>query len=161
MGKYIVGAVVILGLLGVSEGAFADEKILVYNELREDQDMSIDGELVEIYSPYLDDLVLIKRFSGETRETHKDFNLPLEVGMKWDQLGEGCTDNMYCYYVEKKVDVIVPAGTFKDCFKIVYRTCPDDEGWWYASGVGVVKYEYRHHGTITNITHELKEIAMR
>jgi len=41
-------------------------------------------------------------------------------------------------YVEKIEDVAVPAGTFKKCFKIVYRGIPDETAVWYCPGTGVV-----------------------
>ncbi|MBU1147120.1 MAG: hypothetical protein KKD11_02110 [Candidatus Omnitrophica bacterium] len=143
---------------------FRDGNTLVYNEVREDQDMDMDGKLVRIYSPYLNEPVYVKRLTRQIaeripmQEEEKEFNRSLEVGMKWGQ-DAWRTDNMYCYYVEKKEDITVPAGIFKDCFKIVYMTCPDDSAWWYHPGLGVVKYKYRHHGTITNVTRELEKIV--
>jgi hypothetical protein len=87
------------------------------------------------------------------------YGFPLKVGMEWAQECDfKRTDHMYCRYVEKIEDITVPAGTFKNCFKVVYRTCPDEEAEWYCPGVGVVKYEYKHHGTIINEACELKEI---
>jgi hypothetical protein len=129
---------------------------LIYREVVEDQDMIMDGELVKIHNPYNNEAVYIKRLSRQVvgDEDGQEFNRPLSVGMKWGQ-DAWRTDNMYCYYVEKKEDVTVPAGTFKSCFKIVNLTCPDDSTWWYYPGLGVVKYEYHHHGTITNILREL------
>lgn len=139
--------------------------LLVYTVFREDQDMDIGGTLVKIKDPYesgfLDVMhlttIVTERFPSQDEE-ERQFNRSLAVGMKWDQ-GEGREDNAYCYYVEKKEDVKVPAGIFKGCFKIVYVTCPDDQAWWYCPGIGVVKYEYHHHGTITNILRELKGIG--
>jgi len=131
---------------------------LIYREVIENQDMNMGGELVKFYSPYLNETVDIKRLSRQVvgDEDGKEFNRSLVIGMKWGQ-DEWRKDNMYCYYVEKKEDITVTAGSFKGCFKIVYMTCPDDSTWWYYPGVGVVRYEYHHHGTITNIMRELIE----
>ena len=86
-------------------------------------------------------------------------NFPYKVGKTTGDFDRG--DHMYCHYVEKIEDVIVPAGTFKNCFKVVESTCPDDETEWYCPGVGVVKTMYNHNGTITNVTGELKKIVRK
>ncbi len=94
-----------------------------------------------------------------SRDSGLKYGFPLKVGMKW---AEECdfkrSDNMYCKYVEKIEDVTVPAGTFRNCFKIVHMTCPDEEAEWYYPGVGIVKYEYHHHGTIIDEVCELKAV---
>lgn len=106
---------------------------------------------------------LVKRVKMEendyqgTRIYYAEYLLPLKVGSKWgdaDQLNR--KDNMYAYYIEGIEDVTVPAGTFEDCYKIVYRTCPDETIEWFCPGVGIVKVKYHHHGTIINYVSELK-----
>ncbi len=133
-----------------------NDSSLVYREIIDDQDLSSDGELIQMHRQYPNEMVDVKRltrqFIGDMNE--KGFNRPLSVGMKWDQ-DKWRKDNMYCYYVEKREDVTVPAGTFKACFKIVYVTMPDDQAWWYYPGLGVVKYEYKHHGPVEDIMREL------
>lgn len=97
----------------------------------------------------------------KSRDNGLKYGFPLKVGMEWDQECDfKRSDHMYCKYVEKIEDVTVPAGTFKHCFKIVHKTLPDDEAEWYCPGVGIVKYEYHHHGTITNETYKLKKIVL-
>ncbi|MBU1887648.1 MAG: hypothetical protein KKB46_00430 [Candidatus Omnitrophica bacterium] len=94
-----------------------------------------------------------------------DYLYPLKVGVKWaypdlpDSLNR--EDNMYAYYVEDMEDVTVPAGTFKNCFKIVFRTVPEHIIEWFHPEVGVVKVEYVHHGTVTNWVSELKEFRKK
>ena len=88
------------------------------------------------------------------------YGFPLKVGMEWDsECDFKRNDHMYCQYVEKVEDVTVPAGTFRNCFKIAHKTIPDEEIEWYYPGVGIVKYEYHHHGTITDEIYELKQIV--
>jgi hypothetical protein len=135
---------------------------LVYRAQSEVQDENGDAE---IYSEHIKEKVKVKRTT--IKKTEKvlaedkglKYGFPLKVGLKWgcDRV-EPRNDNMYCYYVEKTEDVIVPAGTFKDCFKVVFDTLPDTDTEWYCSGVGVVKTEYHHHGTIINEISELEKI---
>jgi len=151
-------------LLASTSSVFANDAVqLVYQDQLEIQD--INGEH-EVYSRYIKEKVRVNRIISQRIEEISESDLkglrygfPLNVGMKWD---EECdferSDNMYCKYVEKIEDVTVPAGTFRNCFKIVYRTCPDEETIWYYPGIGVIKYLYYHHGTITNEKSELVKI---
>lgn len=87
-----------------------------------------------------------------------EYIFPLQVGLKWgDPESLNREDNMYVFYVEKIEDVTVPAGTFKNCFKIAHYTLPDKTIQWFCPDVGIVRLEYRHHGTIDNLVSELKE----
>ena len=153
--------------------------VLVYHEELVDQGLVYDFEVrhkpikgyIEFYEIY-DKYAHTKVKVGKRNTTHKEklsskddglrYGFPLKVGLKW---GEGSdfkrNDNMYCWYVERMEDITVQAGTFKDCFKIIYNTCPDTTIEWYYPGVGIVKYEYRHHGTITNETKELIKIIKK
>ena len=142
----------------------------VYQVQREYQDGT--GEGIEIDDLYGEGKVRVKQtkviqtIRGLGVEDNGDFpsidipeeDFPLKVGAKWgepEMLKR--EDNMYCNYVEKVEDVIASAGVFKDCFKIVFRTLPDDTAEWFCPGVGIVKIEYHHHGTIDNWIIELKE----
>jgi hypothetical protein len=153
--------------------------VLVYYEELVDQGLVYDFEVghkpikgyiefYEIYNKYADAKVKV----GRRNTTHKEklsskedgfrYGRPLKVGLKWNEESDSKrNDNRYCWYVEKIENVTVPAGTFKDCFKIVYDTCPDTTTEWYCPGVGIVKYEYRHRGTMTNETRELVEIIKK
>lgn len=117
----------------------------------------------EVYSYGMKLKVGRARWENAEKVVSKDnglrYGFPLKVGMEWDnECDFKRNDHMYCKYVEKIEDITVPAGTFKNCFKIVHKTCPDEEAEWYYPGVGIVKYEYHHHGTITDETYELKKI---
>ena len=153
--------------------------VLVYQEELVDQGLvyhfeverkPIKGyiEFYEIYNKYANEKVRVGKrmtFHKEklsSKEAGLRYGFPLKVGLKWDEESDfKRNDNMYCWYVEKIENVTVSAGTFKDCFKIVYDTCPDTTTEWYYPGVGIVKYEYRHHGTITNETRELIKIVRK
>jgi len=124
-------------------------------------------EIGEVYSNGMKLKVGRARWENAEKVVSKDnglrYGFPLKVGMKWDneyEDGFKRYDHGYCKYVEKIADVTVPAGTFKSCFVIVHRTCPEIEIWWYCPGVGVVKYKYHHNGTITNEIYELKKIIV-
>ena len=152
--------------------------MLVYQEELVDQGLVYDFEVAHkpikgyiefyyIYDKYAKEKLKVgrrKTFHREkisSKENGLRYGFPLKVGLKWDEFDPKRNDNMYCWYVERIEDVTVPAGTFKDCFKIVYDTCPDTTTEWYCPGVGIVKYEYRHHGTITNITTELIKVIKK
>jgi hypothetical protein len=123
-----------------------------------------------VQSEIYDEKARVKRTLTERKEKvlaqdkGLKYGFALEVGKKW-----GCdrkepwqgNDASYCNYAQKIEDVVVPAGVFKNCFKIVYETCPDTSIEWYCPGTGIVKKEYHHHGTITNITEELEKIARK
>lgn len=124
-------------------------------------------ELTEIRSDYTNDKIKVGKARWErnenvlTKENGLKYGFPLKVGLKWGEDTEAPrrNDTMYCYYVEKIESVTVPAGTFEGCFKIVYDTCPDTSIEWYYPGVGIVKSEYHHHGTITDEISVLKKIV--
>lgn len=82
---------------------------------------------------------------------------PLQEASKWGASSDlNRKDRMYFYYVEGIEDITVPAGTFKNCFKIVYNSLPDEIAEWFCPNVGIVRMEYHHHGTILNHISELK-----
>lgn len=138
---------------------------LVYRQEIETQDMSIDGKSSTVYNEYIDEEVKVKKkvsYYTQGPDEAVQYDFPLKVGLKWD---EECDferdDNMYCKYVESIEDVTVPAGTFKDCYKIVRRTCPDEEITWYYPSLGIVKYQYHHHGTVINEKTELIKVTLK
>lgn len=104
----------------------------------------------------------------EKKETVKSvdrglkYGFPLKVGKAWGDGvdGVGCSkkQHTYCNYVERQEDVSVPAGIFVNCFKVVYETLPDTSIDWYCPGIGIVKSDYDHHGTITITKSELVKI---
>ena len=93
---------------------------------------------------------------------YPEYIIPLQVGSRWgDPESLNRKDNMYVFYVERLEDVTVPAGTFKNCFKIVNYTLPDETIQWFCPNVGIVRLEYHHHGTVDNLVSELKERGER
>ncbi|PIU42449.1 MAG: hypothetical protein COS99_00160 [Candidatus Omnitrophica bacterium CG07_land_8_20_14_0_80_42_15] len=164
----------------VDDVSIREGDILVYHHEIEDQGLAHDFalpfvpansriEISEIHNDYINEKVKIgkTRWDRTEKVSSKEdgllYGFPLRVGLKWgqDPAMPKRNDNMYCYYVERMENVTVPAGTFKSCFKIIYDTCPDTNTEWYCPGVGIVKSEYHHHGTITNELVELAKIVHR
>ena len=87
-----------------------------------------------------------------------EYLLPFRVGALWgaDPGLPKRDDTAYQWHVEAKLDVSVPAGEFRDCYKLVYFTVPDHEIRWVCPGVGLVSIEYGHHGTIDQYRSELQ-----
>lgn len=139
------------------ENKYTDEKVRVkrINSLRTLKVLSVEDKgLIKTVKTEEEDYRGVQTFDYE-------YLYPIKVGTKWEDPDlPGMLvreDNMYAYYVEGMEDVTVPAGTFKNCFKIVFRTLPDHTIEWFHPEVGVVKAEYVHHGTVTNWVSELKE----
>ena len=125
---------------------------------------------IEVYNGDTNEKDRIKRTVTEKRVKVKKldnglkYGFPLKVGLQWDCNREGKRskdDHSYCFYVESQEDVVVPAGVFENCFKIVYSTAPETTKEWYCPGIGVVKSEYIHHGTLTNEIVVLKKIIWK
>lgn len=139
--------------------------VLVFERTYEEQD---DKENIVVYNAEGNEPVRIKRtvtlknVKIKKVDNGMKYGFPLKVGLQWDCDREGKRspdDHSYCSYVEKSHEVVaVPAGVFEGCFKIVYATAPDTQTDWYCPGIGVVKSEYVHHGTLINETVVLKRI---
>jgi hypothetical protein len=90
-------------------------------------------------------------------------HLPLKPGAKFcDAAGMARDDGMYCWVVSS-VDQIslndvkgLPPGT-REAYEIRYATNPDDTTYKFVSGVGIVSYEYHHHGSIADTELKLVE----
>ena len=80
--------------------------------------------------------------------------LPLFKGKEWgNDSSVKRADHMYCYYVkdEKNLDLSYIKGVekgLKKVYTIVYDTLPDHEQVEYAEGVGIISYNFVHHGTV-------------
>ena len=91
----------------------------------------------------------------------------LKPGLSWEEGKNGFTQRCSrnsgtrCYYVQKVEDVSVPAGVFKGCFRIVADNIADVDASWYYPGIGVVRSEYRRHGTVLNVVSELEQIIRK
>jgi hypothetical protein len=123
----------------------------------------VDNKNGRIYSYSNEQIKMILPNNNDVdMEGSPEYIFPLQVGLKWgDPQSLKRKDNMYIFFVEKIEDVTVPAGDFKNCFKIVHYTLPDETIQWFCPNVGVVRLEYRHHGTIINLVSELGEQGER
>ena len=87
--------------------------------------------------------------------------LPLCINAKWgEEPPAPRTDGWYQWHVEAIESIKVPLGTYT-AFRIAYRTNPDHEIVWFAPGLGIIKREYHHHGTVSNVYYELIEYGLR
>jgi hypothetical protein len=150
------------GTLAEEVGAVKPGDTLCYRITSEIQDVKGDAE---VFNESLGQNVKVLRNVTreveivETVDQGLRYGFPLRVGVKWGQ-DPVRKDRMYGYYVESQEDVTVSAGTFRNCFKVVYATLPDTETEWYCPGTGVVKSELRHHGTLMNRIAELENITI-
>lgn len=89
------------------------------------------------------------------------YSVPLEVGDKWG--GFGGLGGEYCDYwwcVESQEEIIVPAGNFKNCYRLALRTNPDATVRWICPGVGLVAAEYFHFGALNEVRLELASFSI-
>lgn len=95
---------------------------------------------------------------------HLILRLPLRIGAKaCDEESRARMDGDYCWIVaSKRVAVIgFPQrgdATEKLVFLLRFITNPDDVGIEFAAGVGIVSYQYHHHGTIADTRFRLIEM---
>lgn len=80
---------------------------------------------------------------------------PLYVGASWGAVGTRVPEHWYEWYVEEQEDVDMPAGHLTGCYRLVFRTNPDDTTCWFCPGVGLARLRYRHHGSVHNEDWEL------
>jgi hypothetical protein len=91
------------------------------------------------------------------------FQWPLRQGAKFcDDEAKKRDDGMYCWVVEqsatKKLNTVkgAPAND-QTTFQLKYRTLPDDTTIELVPGVGLLSYEYHHHGTVADTELQLVE----
>lgn len=86
------------------------------------------------------------------------FQSPLEVGRLWPAFPglPPREDTDYQWLVESQVDVDLPAGEFKNCYRILLNTLPDTLVRWVCPGTGLVAEQYHHHGAINDYRYELQ-----
>ncbi|HYL68994.1 MAG TPA: hypothetical protein VEX69_07505 [Candidatus Limnocylindria bacterium] len=82
--------------------------------------------------------------------------LPLKQGAKFcDPESLARDDGMYCSFVSSVDPVLlkdvkgIPPGTRK-AYEIRYVTNPDDITFRLVPGVGIISYDYHHHGTVAD-----------
>jgi hypothetical protein len=85
------------------------------------------------------------------------YMLPLVEGAYWPYYSDVQSQDItfWNWYVEPAQDISVPAGTFKNCYKISFRTNPDITTHFVCPGVGLVASEYHHFGSIVDFRAEL------
>jgi hypothetical protein len=90
-------------------------------------------------------------------------HLPLKPGAKFcGAESMARDDDMYCWMVSSVGQISLndvkglPPGTH-EAYEIRYATNPDDTTYKFVSGVGIVSYEYHHHGTIADTELKLVE----
>jgi len=91
------------------------------------------------------------------------FQWPLRKGAKFcDFEAKGREDNMYCWVVSQ--ETIKPEISIKGAptsklqvFALQYRSLPDDTTMELVPGLGLLSYEYHHHGTVADTELRLVE----
>ena len=91
------------------------------------------------------------------------FQWPLRKGAKFcNDEDKGREDNMYCWVVSQettKPEISIkgaPAGTLQ-VFELQYRCLPDDTTMELVPGLGLLSYQYHHHGTVADTELRLVE----
>lgn len=132
-----------------------------------------DQGAAQTFSPQTRDMTRVRRdVQREFRPVRKEdfgtaYGFYLKQGLSWEDGAEGLTrgcsraEGVSCYYVDKMEDVAVPAGVFRDCFKIVVDNIPETDARWYCPGVGVVKSVYRRPASLISVISELEEIRRK
>ena len=94
---------------------------------------------------------------GTARLPPPEYVLPFVVGALWgaDPDDPPRSDEAYQWLVDSEAKVETPAGRFTDCYLLAYSTLPDHQLRWVCRGVGLVAWEYHHHGTIEEYRAEL------
>ena len=88
-------------------------------------------------------------------------DMPLKAGKRYACEVER-QDNWYCWYVEHEEQFRGPIKGWKPdgpaaMFRLAYRTNPDHRVVEFVPGLGVVRYFYRHHGTVAEADLQLVE----
>jgi hypothetical protein len=91
------------------------------------------------------------------------FQWPLRKGAKFcDDEAKAREDNMYCWVVSQettKPEISIkgaPTGKLQ-VFALQYRSLPDDTTMELVPGLGLLSYEYHHHGTVADTELRLVE----
>jgi len=104
--------------------------------------------------------MLNKEYHFSNFSEYSDYDLfldfPLIPGEKMEQSEQTSRpDNFYCWFVESKDQIqlskvkgISPSRKMTH-YRLVYRSMPDDTTIEYAQGIGIIRYAYNHHGTIS------------
>lgn len=91
------------------------------------------------------------------REGEADLVFPLQTGSLWGDerlLARG--DGLYVNKVGAPQELELPAGRLR-AWPIVFATLPERMTTWFSPGVGIVRYEYAHNGSLSRESYELLE----
>ncbi|RJR12126.1 hypothetical protein C4588_02655 [Candidatus Parcubacteria bacterium] len=111
-----------------------------FEKIEEGRDIS---DLLDVYNLFLD--------------------LPLTGGKTFgDPAGIKREDNWYCWYVEviEEVELNIkacPSSEKEKKYRLAFRSCPAHIIIEYVPGVGIIYYEYVHHGTVSEVRLNLIE----
>lgn len=96
---------------------------------------------------------------GAGFETSQILTWPVTAGQMWGDpavLAQPDNAGTYVWVVTELLpEVQVPAGTFRDCAVLAFVTNPDRTFRTFCPGVGFVRIEYVHHGSLHTETWEL------
>lgn len=68
----------------------------------------------------------------------------------------GRTDGLYCWHVDRRVRHDGRPG-----WVVAYRTNPDEQVVEFVPGLGITRYEFRHHGTVASVRARLVATGTR
>lgn len=115
---------------------------------------SIDGPSVIVEDVARRYIVNGGRVSGVGFFWNETLVFPLRVGRRWVEDGDEealrRADGWYVWRVEGKEDITTAGGKFAGCYRVAFRSNPDHVIIWFCPGVGVVREEYVHHGSLNN-----------
>jgi len=141
------------------EGKMPSERAIIWDgkNYYEIQYGKTYDELVEIYNKSKND------FLSLLNSNNLILPIPLKEGKSWgDEDLPPREDSMYCWIVfeisKKKIKAkgINPRKFIKS-YLIAYRTLPDHTFIEYGEGIGILRYEYGHHGTVSECDMKLVE----
>jgi hypothetical protein len=88
---------------------------------------------------------------GVNADAEPWLDLPLAKGKRW-AFDPSRADNFYCWYVEdESTQTLRVPGTDPQpnarTWTVLYRSNPDHQTFTIANGLGIIAYEFAHHGT--------------
>jgi hypothetical protein len=130
----------------------------------------IENEKHEVYYENLGPDFDVSKLNGDDHVFDKFmvqdnlfFQWPLRQDAKFcGEEAKGRDDGMYCWVVEqtasKKMDSVkgAPAGE-EPVFQLHFRTLPDDTTAEVVPGLGILSYQYHHHGSVADTELQLVE----
>lgn len=117
----------------------------------------VDGDRLYALEEPNDLRFVLDTGASALRGADADLVFPIGVGQRWgDPRQLARTDGLYIRQVRGEEELNLPAGKLK-AWPIVYATLPEQSTTWFAPGIGVVRYEYTHHGSLSRESHDLIE----